>query len=54
MSGILAINNKVFKTNSSINTFSRGVLGFLFIYHGLVPKILLLSPVKSSLLRLHS
>lgn len=33
---------------------ARGVLAFVFIYHGLVPKILWLSPVEAGLVRAHA
>lgn len=36
----------------SVNLSSRIGIGFLYIYHGLVPKILWLSPVEIELVRL--
>lgn len=37
-----------------VSSVSRYLLGFLFIYHGLVPKILWLSPVETHLVSLSS
>lgn len=40
------------KQIKTINTVSRWGVGFLFIYHGLVPKIVWLSPVEIELVQL--
>lgn len=44
------VNNKAL---SEINFISRVGLGFLFIYHGLVPKIIWLSPTEVELSSVH-
>ena len=38
---------------SQINLLSRYALAFVFIYHGLVPKILWLSPIEAQLTNAH-
>jgi hypothetical protein len=38
---------------NQINLLSRYALAFVFIYHGLVPKILWLSPIESQLTNAH-
>lgn len=43
------MNNRKLRT---INILSRSGLGFLFIYHGLVPKIIWLSPIETQLVNL--
>ena len=42
------------KLLAHINSITRYALGFVFIYHGLVPKILWLSPIEISLASLHN
>lgn len=42
------------KLLSKINTIARVTLAFVFAYHGLVPKILWLSPVEASLTNAHN
>ncbi len=37
------------ENNQELNIFSRWAIGLLFIYHGLVPKILWLSPTEVNL-----
>ena len=39
---------------SKINSIARFTLAFVFAYHGLVPKILWLSPVEASLTNAHN
>ena len=42
------------KLLSKINAIARVTLAFVFAYHGLVPKILWLSPVEASLTNAHN
>lgn len=39
---------------SKINSIARYTLAFVFVYHGLVPKILWLSPIEASLSNAHN
>ena len=50
MKGISMENNKI----THINMVSRVTLAFIFIYHGLVPKIIWLSSVEVSLTSAHN
>ena len=42
------------KTLRRINSIVRYTLAFVFIYHGLVPKVLWLSPVEAALANAHN
>lgn len=39
--------------SKAINTISRLTLGFVFFYHGLIPKIIWLSPTELALVEMH-
>lgn len=50
---IMAVGISVKSSSSiSVNLYSRIGIGFLYIYHGLVPKILWLSPIEKELVQL--